>query len=95
MAHHSYLSPDGRWVLVVEMDGRGEILPCRIVPFRAQTPIKVVRPNEPCLAGAWSPDGKWILSRGPGTDSFHIWRQRFPDGDPEQLTFGPTSTERR
>ena len=26
MAHHSYLSPDRRWVLVVEMDNRGNIL---------------------------------------------------------------------
>jgi hypothetical protein len=24
---------------------------------------------------------------------FHIWRQRFPDGEPEQITFGPTSQE--
>ena len=24
---------------------------------------------------------------------YHIWRQRFPDGAPEQLTFGPTSQE--
>ena len=33
MVHHSYLSPDGKWVLVVEMDSRGNILPCRVVPF--------------------------------------------------------------
>jgi hypothetical protein len=25
--------------------------------------------------------------------AFHIWRQRFPDGRPEQLTFGPTEQE--
>ena len=24
---------------------------------------------------------------------FHLWRQRFPDGRPEQLTFGPTEEE--
>ena len=93
MAHHSYLSPDGRWVLVVEMDGRGEILPCRIVPFQGTNDIKVVGPpNQPCIAGAWSPDGKWIYLAAR-TDDFHIWRQRFPVGDPEQLTFGPTSQE--
>ena len=34
MAHHSYLSPDGRSVLVVQMDSRGAILPCRVVPFQ-------------------------------------------------------------
>jgi eukaryotic-like serine/threonine-protein kinase len=93
MAHHSYLSPDGRWVLVVEMDGRGEIVPCRIVPFQGTNEIKVVGPpNGACLSGAWSPDGKWIYLSAK-TDDFHIWRQRFPDGDLEQLTFGPTSQE--
>jgi DNA-binding winged helix-turn-helix (wHTH) protein len=35
MMHHSYLSPDGRWVLVVEMDSQGKIVPCRVVPFQA------------------------------------------------------------
>jgi eukaryotic-like serine/threonine-protein kinase len=93
MAHHSYLSPDGRWVLVVEMDSRGEILPCRIVPFDGTNKIKLVGPPDgTCLSGAWSPDGKWIYLTAR-TDDFHIWRQRFPDGDPEQLTFGPTSEE--
>ena len=33
MAHHSYLSPDGKWVLVVQMDERGEIVQCRVVAF--------------------------------------------------------------
>ncbi len=93
MAHHSYLSPDGRWVLVVEMDSRGEILPCRIVPFQGANDIKIVGPPKgACLSGAWSPDGKWIYLTAK-TDDFHIWRQRFPDGDPEQVTFGPTSQE--
>jgi Tol biopolymer transport system component len=27
------------------------------------------------------------------TDKFHIWRQRFPGGEPEQVTSGPTSQE--
>jgi eukaryotic-like serine/threonine-protein kinase len=111
MAHHSYLSPDGRWVLIVEMDAQGKILPCRVVPFPAPNspPTNQVKPvgppNRTCLAGAWSPDGKWIYLtsneeagavgragwRLPA--SSHIWRQRFPDGEPEQVTFGPTSQE--
>ena len=49
-------------------------------------------PNAECRSGAWSPDGKWIYLTAK-TDAFHIWRQRFPDGQPEQLTFGPTSQE--
>src|SRR5271154_640454 len=93
MAHHSFLSPDGRWVLIVEMDSRGEIIPCRIVPFDGSNEIRVVGPpNGACRLGAWSPDGKWIYLTAK-TDTFHIWRQRFPDGQPEQLTFGPTSQE--
>jgi len=93
MAHHSYLSPDGRWVLIVEMDPQGKILPCRIVPFQGANDVKIVGPpNGTCRSGAWSPDGKWIYLTAE-TDDFHIWRQRFPDGQPEQLTFGPTSQE--
>jgi len=93
MAHHSYLSPDGRWVLIVEMDSRSEIIPCRIVPFDGSNEIRVVGPPDgACLSGAWSPDGKWIYLTAR-TDTFHIWRQRFPDGKPEQFTFGPTSQE--
>ena len=94
MAHHSYLSPDGKWVLIVEMDSRGDLLPCRIVPFQGGGgQVRVVGPpDRTCLAGAWSPDGKsFFLSAW--TDSFHIWRQGFPDGEPEQVTFGPTSQE--
>jgi serine/threonine protein kinase len=93
MAHHSYLSPDGRWVIIVEMDSRGEIVPCRVVPFQGTSGVRVVGPpNGTCRAGAWSPDGKWMYLSAR-TDDFHIWRQRFPDGEPEQLTFGPTSQE--
>jgi serine/threonine protein kinase len=93
MAHHSYLSPDGRWVLIVQMSSQEEILPCRVVPFQGTNEVRVVGPpNGTCLAGAWSPDGKWIYLTAK-TDDFHVWRQRFPDGEPEQLTFGPTSQE--
>jgi serine/threonine protein kinase len=93
MAHHSYLSPDGRQVLIVEMDSRGSILPCRLVPFEGTNEVKVVGPpNGGCLAGGWSPDSQWIYLTAK-TDDFHLWRQRVPDGEPEQLTFGPTSQE--
>jgi len=93
MAHHSYLSPDGKWVLVVEMDSRTKILPCRVVPFQGPGEVKVVGPpGGPCHAGAWSADGKWIYLAAK-TDNFHLWRQRFPDGEPEQITFGPTSQD--
>ena len=94
MAHHSYLSPDGRWVLVVEMDPRGNIIPCRVVPFQASGDLRVVGPPAgSCISGAWSPDGKWVYLNAAQGGKFHIWRQRFPDGEPEQVTFGPTSQE--
>jgi Tol biopolymer transport system component len=93
MAHHSYLSPDGRSVLIVQMNSQADIIPCRVVPFQGPTEVRIVGPpNGPCRAAAWSPDGKWIYLTAK-TDDFHIWRQRFPDGEPEQLTFGPTSQE--
>jgi serine/threonine protein kinase len=93
MAHHSYLSPDGRSVLIVQMDSRGAILPCRVVSFQNPKDVRIVGPpNGMCRSGAWSPDGKWIYLSAK-TDDFHIWRQRFPVGKPEQLTFGPTSQE--
>jgi serine/threonine protein kinase/WD40 repeat protein len=94
MAHHSYLSPDRQWVLVVEMDNRGNILPCRVVPFEGGGNARIVGPADSiCIAGAWSPDSKWIyLSAGTG-DKFQIWRQGFPDGKPELVTSGPTSQE--
>jgi eukaryotic-like serine/threonine-protein kinase len=93
MAHHSYPSPDGRWLLVVEMDSRGSILPCRVVPFHGTGDVRVVGPpNSPCFAGAWSADGKWIYL-AVTTGESHIWRQRFPSGELQQITFGPTSQE--
>jgi serine/threonine protein kinase/Tol biopolymer transport system component len=93
MAHHSYLSPDGRWVLIVEMDSRGDIQPCRVVRFNGGGDTRMVGPpDRACLSGAWSPDGKWVYLTVK-SDEFHIWRQRFPGGQPEQVTSGPTSQE--
>ena len=94
MAHHSYLSPDGRWVLVVLMNSFGKLIECRVVPFEGTGQERLVGPkNATCTTGAWSPDSKWVyVSANPG-GQFHIWRQRFPDGTPEQVTFGATQEE--
>jgi serine/threonine protein kinase len=93
MAHHSYLSPDGQSMLVVEMSDRGDLLPCRVVPFHSAGESRAVGPPDAiCISGAWSPDGKWVYL-SVMTDKFHIWRQRFPGGELEQLTHGPTSQE--
>ena len=94
MAHHSYLSPDGRWVLVVLMGNRGEMLPCRVVPFDGSGSERIVGPaDSSCTGGAWSPDGKWVYVSASKGGRFHIWRQRFPDGELEQVTSGPTEEE--
>jgi Tol biopolymer transport system component len=91
MAHHSYLSPDGHRVLIVEMDAQGIFLPCHVVPFDGSGAAQIVGPPEgPCTSGAWSVDGKSVYVTSAPRDKTHIWRQRFPDGQPEQVTFGTT-----
>ena len=93
MAHRSYLSPDGKWVLLAEMDN-GEWLPCRVVPFSGENPgHRVGLPDAPCTGAAWSPDGKWIYLSLHGKDNFHIWRQPFANGQLEQISSGPAEEE--
>jgi serine/threonine protein kinase/WD40 repeat protein len=93
MAHRSYLSPDRRWVLVVEMDIHSW-LPCRLVPFDSSSTGKPVGPiPSQCTDAAWSPDGKWMYFTAMTDNGVHIWRQRFPEGTPEQLTFGAATEE--
>lgn len=95
MAHRAYLSPDAKWVLIAEMDTAGTgWLPCRVVPFDGSSRGQLVGPKSaPCTSGAWSPDGKWVYLSSATGGSYHIWRQRFPDGEPEQITSGPTQEE--
>jgi eukaryotic-like serine/threonine-protein kinase len=93
MAHRSYLSPDRKWVLVVEMD-MGTWLPCRVVPFDGSSRGRPVGPSPAqCTHAAWSPDGKWMYFSADTGDGYHIWRQRFADGRPEQFTSGITQEE--
>ncbi len=98
MAHRSYLSPDGKWVLLVEMDNTGAFQPCRAVPFDGSSAGKQVGPaGAKCTSGAWSPDGQWMYFSVDAGGSFHIWRQRFSGGSgaaaPEQITSGATEEE--
>src|SRR5258708_2773719 len=60
MAHFSALSPDRKWVLVVEMDGTGW-LPCRVVPFNGLGPGRVGGAlSGACVAAKWAPDVPWV-----------------------------------
>jgi eukaryotic-like serine/threonine-protein kinase len=91
MAHFSHLSPDGKSVLVVEMNPVWQ--PCRLVPFDGRSPGRPVGPPGPCHASGWSPDGRWMYFSAQVGGSSHIWRQKFPDGAPKQITFGPSEEE--
>ncbi|HLY04743.1 MAG TPA: protein kinase, partial [Rhizomicrobium sp.] len=93
MAHRSYLSPDRKWVLVVEMDNRGW-LPCRLTPFSGGSQGRVVGPAPSrCTSAAWSPDGKWMYFSADAGSGFHLWREKFPDGVPQQITSGTSQEE--
>ena len=90
MAHDSYPSPDRHWALVVEMDGNGDWAPCRLIALEGQSPSRVVGPNGACISAGWSPDGQWMYFTAWVEGQSHIWREHFPEGKPEQITFGPT-----
>ncbi|HSR08681.1 MAG TPA: hypothetical protein VLM42_16130 [Bryobacteraceae bacterium] len=87
MAHYSYASPDRKWALVVEMEPGW--LPCRVIPLDGSSPGRQVGPDGECTAAAWSPDGTWMYFGVAVSGARHLWRQRFPDGAAEQITFGP------
>ena len=94
MVHHSDLSRDGRWVLVVLMNSLGKLSQRRVVPFDGSGQEHLVGPkNAVCTTGAWSLDGKWVYVSAYTGGALHIWRQGFPDGEPEQVTSGPTEEE--
>jgi Tol biopolymer transport system component len=93
MVHRSALSPDGKWVLAAEMDSRWWVR-CRLLPFDGSSTGREVGPEGSCTTAQWSPDGRWMyFTVNSASTGFHIWRQRFPDGVPEQLTPGGATEE--
>jgi DNA-binding winged helix-turn-helix (wHTH) protein/Tol biopolymer transport system component len=88
MAHFSYASPDRKWALVMEMDPVWQ--PCRLIPLDGSSAGRQVGPKGRCTSAGWSPDGKWMYFGAEVGGYNHLWRQRFPTGEPEQITFGPT-----
>lgn len=93
MAHHSYLSPDRKWVLVAEMDNRGW-LPCRVTTFSGGSYGRIAGPApSKCMEAAWSPDGNWMYFSADAGSGFHLWRQKFPNGTAEQITFGASEEQ--
>jgi eukaryotic-like serine/threonine-protein kinase len=93
MVHHSYPSPDKKSLLVAEMGSMGWIR-CRLLPFDGSSAGNSIGPDGSCTSAGWSPDGRWMyLNSSAGGSGFHIWRVKFPDGPPQQLTSGPTEED--
>ena len=93
MAHYSYASPDRRSALVVEMNGEGGWAPCRLISLEGRPHVRSIGPEGGCTAAGWSPDGSWMYFIASVEEQSHLWRQRFPSGQPEQITFGPAEEE--
>ncbi len=93
MAHYSYASPDRRSALVVEMNGKGGWGPCRLISLDGVSPTRSIGPDGPCTSAGWSPDGAWMYFIAAVDGQSHLWRQRFPNGHSEQITFGPTEED--
>jgi serine/threonine protein kinase len=91
MVHLSYASPDRKWVLALEMNPVWQ--PCRVVPLDGSSSGRQVGPKGACTSAAWSPDRKWMYFGVEVEGNHHLWRQRFPTGEPEQITFGPTEED--
>lgn len=93
MAHYSYASPDHRSALVVEMDQDGGWAPCRLISLNNSLESRPIGPAGSCRSAGWSPDGSWMYFTAFVQGESHLWRQRFPNGTPEQITFGATGEE--
>jgi Tol biopolymer transport system component/tRNA A-37 threonylcarbamoyl transferase component Bud32 len=93
MAHYSDLSPDQRSLLIVEMDRVQAWQRCRLMPMDGTSSGEQVGPEGACTAAAWSHDGKWMYFNMEVDGASHLWRQGFPHGIPEQITFGPTEEQ--
>jgi len=93
MAHDAFPSPDRHWALVVEMKGDGSWGPCRLVSLEGQGSSRTVGPVGACTSAGWSPDGRWMYFTAGVAGRSHLWRQSFPEGEPEQITFGPTEED--
>jgi hypothetical protein len=93
MAHYSAVSPDHRAALVVEMDENGLWAPCRLISLNGSFDAGPIGPPGRCTSVGWSPDGSWMYFTASLDERSHLWRQRFPGGEPELITPGPIEAE--
>jgi len=77
MAHRSYLSPDHKWVLAVEMDPRGW-LPCAwFLSMEVRLASRWACSQQVHQCGVVA-RRNWMYFSADTGSGFHIWRQRFP-----------------
>ena len=93
MAHYSYASPDRTSALVVEMNGQGNWAVCQLISLDGRFQARPIGPDGACTSVGWAPDGSWMYFVATIEGQSHLWRQRFPNGRPEQITFGPMEEE--
>jgi DNA-binding winged helix-turn-helix (wHTH) protein/Tol biopolymer transport system component len=93
MAHYSYASPDRASALVVEMNGQGNWGVCQLISLDGRFQARPIGPEGACTSAGWAPDGSWMYFIATIEGQSHLWRQRFPNGRPEQITFGPMEEE--
>jgi DNA-binding winged helix-turn-helix (wHTH) protein/Tol biopolymer transport system component len=93
MAHYSYASPDRTSALVVEMNGQGNWAVCQLISLDQRFQARPIGPEGACTSAGWAPDGSWMYFIATIEGQSHLWRQRFPNGRPEQITFGPMEEE--
>jgi Tol biopolymer transport system component len=93
MVHYSYPSPDQRSLLLVEMDRTQAWQRCRLAPMDGSSAGVQVGPQGSCTAAGWKPDGEWMYLNVEVDGRSHLWQQRYPNGVPQQITFGPTEEE--
>jgi DNA-binding winged helix-turn-helix (wHTH) protein/Tol biopolymer transport system component len=93
MAHYSYASPDRTSALVVEMNGQGNWATCRLISLNGGFQARSIGPEGACTSAGWAPDGSWMYFIATIEGQSHLWGQRFPNGRPEQITFGPMEEE--
>jgi DNA-binding winged helix-turn-helix (wHTH) protein/Tol biopolymer transport system component len=93
MAHYSYASPDRMSALVVEMNGQGNWAVCQLISLDGRFQGRPIGPEGACTSAGWAPDGSWMYFIATVEGQSHLWRQRFPNGRPEQITIGPMEEE--
>jgi hypothetical protein len=91
MVHLAYPSPDRRSALALEMDPVWH--PCRLIPLDGSSAGWEGGPQGKCTSAAWSANGKWMYFGVEVQGRHHLWRQRFMNGRPEQITFGGTEED--